>query len=362
MSAKPQESLQDNSRPCPDCERDDSFVGRRTFLKATAAGTVAAVAAGGVGRILLADEEPAEKKTPETLVKVLYDTLTEKQRGEVCFDWDYVDAKRDYGLLRTRVSNNWEITRHHVLSDFYTAEQKQLVREIWEGIINPEWHSRVDKQLKDDSGGPFGAQQSIAIFGKPGEDKFQFAMTGRHMTLRCDGNSADHVAFGGPIFYGHAASGFDEKPGHPGNVYWPQAQAANKVYEMLDERQRKMAAVPRSPDEEKVGFLGTDGALPGIPLSEMSSDQRELVQQTLGKLIEPYRQGERDEVLACLKAQGGLDACSLAFYTDSDFDKDGTWDNWRLEGPSFVWYFRGIPHVHVWAHIADDPDVELNTA
>jgi len=36
------------------------------------------------------------------------------------------------------------------------------------------------------------------------------------------------------------------------------------------------------------------------------------------------------------------------------------WDNWRLEGPSFVWWFRGSPHVHVWVNVADSPDVELN--
>mgnify|MGYP001239611985 CR=1 FL=1 len=67
-----------------------------------------------------------------------------------------------------------------------------------------------------------------------------------------------------------------------------------------------------------------------------------------------------DEVRACLKAQGGLDACHLAFYRDSDIGKDEVWDNWRLEGPAFVWYFRGSPHVHVWVNIADDPRVTLN--
>jgi hypothetical protein len=36
------------------------------------------------------------------------------------------------------------------------------------------------------------------------------------------------------------------------------------------------------------------------------------------------------------------------------------WDNWRLEGPAFVWHFRGAPHVHVWVHIADESGVELN--
>ena len=67
-----------------------------------------------------------------------------------------------------------------------------------------------------------------------------------------------------------------------------------------------------------------------------------------------------DEAMACLKAQGGLDNCHLSFYQSNDLGNDGEWDNWRLEGPSFVWYFRGSPHVHVWVHVADDPSVKLN--
>ena len=91
-------------------------------------------------------------------------------------------------------------------------------------------------------------------------------MTGRHMTLRADGNTGEHVAFGGPIFYGHAASGFNEKTDHPGNVFWPQALAANKVYQMLDGKQRKTrpgreAAGTRT----AVGFRGSKGGLPRPP-------------------------------------------------------------------------------------------------
>ena len=36
------------------------------------------------------------------------------------------------------------------------------------------------------------------------------------------------------------------------------------------------------------------------------------------------------------------------------------WDNWRLEGPSFVWHYRGFPHVHVWVNVSDDASVPLN--
>ena len=70
-------------------------------------------------------------------------------------------------------------------------------------------------------------------------------------------------------------------------------------------------------------------------------------------------QDDRDAILDCLKKQGGLDKCSLAFYREGALGED-EWDNWRLEGPSFVWYFRGTPHVHIWINVADDPTLPLN--
>ena len=147
---------------------------------------------------------------------------------------------------------------------------------------------------------------------------------------------------------------------HPGNVFWHQAQLANKVYEILSGQQQKLALVKRRPAERAVQFRGPKGKFPGIPLTELSGDQREGVQKVLMSLIEPYRKEDQDEVLECLKKQGGLDGCSLAFYKDGDIGDDGEWDNWRLEGPAFVWYFRGQPHVHIWINVADDPSVPLN--
>jgi hypothetical protein len=143
-------------------------------------------------------------------------------------------------------------------------------------------------------------------------------------------------------------------------VYWEQALEANKVYEMLDGKQREKAAVAKTPKEQDVQFQGAEGKFPGIAVADLSSDQKEQMQKVLQKLVEPYRQSDRDEVLACLKTQGGLDKCALAFFTDNDLGSDKVWDNWRLEGPSFVWNFRSVPHVHCWVNIADSADVKLN--
>jgi hypothetical protein len=333
-----------------------SALSRRELLKAAGA----AVLAGGA--LPLAAGAAQEPTRPESLVEALYASLSAEQRRAICFPWDHVDPER--GLLRTRVSANWRITEPGLDGDFYTADQRALVRAIFEGITAPDWHERFDRQLEDDAGG-FGRHQAIAIFGAPGEGHFEFVLTGRHMTLRCDGNSARHVAFGGPIFYGHAcgtwwSAGFFEKAAHPGNVFWHQALAANDLYGMLDGRQRALALVEDLPEESAVGLRGAGGRFPGIPLTELSSDQREEAQRVLRALIDPFRQSDRDEVVAALRAQGGLDRCSLAFYREGDIGDDGVWDCFRLEGPAFVWYFRGAPHVHVWVHVADDPGVALN--
>lgn len=343
---------------CPDCAAGTNL-DRREFLRTVG---VTAAAAGSLPLWSTPSAQAAPKPTSaaETAVKALYDTLTEAQKKEVCFAWDYQHPVR--GLLRTYVSNNWHITKPAIKSDFYTKQQQTIILDIFKGIINPDWHARIGKQLKDDTGGKeWGADQNIAIFGKPGSDKFEFVMTGRHITIRADGNCQDHVAFGGPIFYGHAASGFNEKVHHPGNVFWHQAEAANKVFTMLDGKQQTRALVKKRPDEWKVPFPGAKGSSLGIPVADLSADQKKELHKVLLLMIEPYRKEDQDEALECFKKQGGLEKCNLAFYEEGDLGNDREWDNWRIEGPAFVWYFRGTPHLHVWVNLADDPCVELNS-
>lgn len=327
-------------------------IDRRRFMQR------AAVASAAAGMFLSAGSaEPAiGDDSAEAVVKRLYESLSTEQRQQVCFPWDHVDGER--GLLRARVAANWFVTEPRVHSEFYTRAQQRLVREVFEELIQRDWIARFDKQLRDDAEG-FG-NQSIAIFGEPGASKFQFVITGRHITLRCDGGSEAELAFGGPIFYGHAASGFNEKVGHPGNIFWHQAVAANTVFGMLDGKQQQIALLKRAPAENAVGFQGAEGKFPGIPVSALAADQKAHLEEVLQKLVEPYRQSDRDRVTGCLKAQGGLERCSLAFYEEGDLGNDRVWDIWRLEGPAFVWHFKGTPHVHTWVHVAENPAVKLN--
>ena len=70
---------------------------RRAFLKQAGA---LALSTSGLALLPGSSLAAPAKNPPETLVKLLHDTLTAEQKKQVCFAWDHVDKKR--GLLRTR--------------------------------------------------------------------------------------------------------------------------------------------------------------------------------------------------------------------------------------------------------------------
>lgn len=328
---------------------------RRTLLKGL--GGAAALAAWG----LPSSASALPGAEAESLAQELLAGLSDVQRARVAFPWDYVDGDR--GLLRARVSANWNVTDPTVASDFYTADQHALIRSIWHDLIHPAWHERFERKQMDDAGG-WDEDTAIAFFGDPGSGPFQFVMTGRHLTLRAGAQADPTVAFGGPVFYGHAtgtvwSGGFVERAHHPGNVFFHQAIAATKLYDLLDGSQREASRVAARPDEHDVSF-SPEGARRGLALSALTTDQLEEAERLFAVLVEPFRERDRAHVRAALAAQGGMAAMSLSFFEPWYRRGDDRWDSFRLEGPSLTWHFRGDPHVHVWAHIANDPDAPIN--
>jgi hypothetical protein len=317
---------------------------RRDFLAQVGRSTVAAGALSSplwsAAHEALAAE--AKAKPSETLVTELYGTLTDAQKEVVWMPYDHP--------RRLLIGNNWAIVKP-TIKDIYSPKQQAIIREIFKGVCSEEWVEIFDKQMLED-GGPLETYHG-AIFGEPGEGQFEWVLSGRHHTSRVDGDSREGVAFGGPIVYGHAVE-FHEDADHPGNVFWHQAKRANEVFAALDPDQRKIALLQKAPAEDQIELQGETGNLPGLALGKMSSDQKELVQQVMGDLLAPYRQADRDEVMKCVTAAGGVDKIHLSYYQQEDIGKDQVWDIWRLEGPAFVWHFRGAPHVHVWVNICSE--------
>jgi hypothetical protein len=322
---------------------------RRRFLRNAMAATGALSLPG-----VLPAAAPSAMPVSESLVTTLYGSLTEEQRKDLCFPFDHP--------LRRKVDNNWHVTEP-IIRDFLKADQQEMVREIFLNLHSEAFRGEVMKQVEHDNGaGGFG-DSSIALFGEPGTGKFEFVLTSRHVTRRCDGDSVAGKAFGGPIFYGHSAQGFNEKPDHPGNVYWFQAKRANEVFAMLDGKQREKALLvqPRSEKGNATVALRRDGAgLEGIPVADLSADQKAHVLKVLEDLLMPFRPEDVTESMSLIH-KVGLEKHTLAFYKAHDIGDDGVYDTWQLEGPGLVWHFRGKPHVHTWVHIAD-PEVPEEAA
>ncbi|WDQ15782.1 DUF3500 domain-containing protein [Rhodopirellula sp. P2] len=309
-------------------------VARRDFVKLGGA-VAAGVASAGLFNARFAHAAGSTTTSAETFVGELYASLSDKQKIAVWRPFDHAD--------RQKINPNWHVSKATIGDDLFTPKQKTLIDQIVRNITSKDGYDRLIEQMEYDDGGM--DSYSFALFGEPGTDQFQFEMTGRHLTMRADGNRLDKTAFGGPIVYGHGEEYLPDSP------FFYQTQQANKVFQALDADQAKLALQKKAPSETAVQLQGANGHFPGIGVDQLSSDQKELVESTLKMLLAPYREDDADEVMEILKGSGGIDQLHMAFYQEEDVDNDRVWDIWRVEGPTMVWHFRGAPHVHAYLNI-----------
>ncbi|HQZ68349.1 MAG TPA: DUF3500 domain-containing protein, partial [Planctomycetaceae bacterium] len=181
-------SVNRNDLTCGDCNP----VNRRSFVKAVAgASALAALSTRALSAGLFSG--PSLNSAAETGVSEFFKSLTDEQKNALCFPFEHE--------LRHRISANWHVTKPTLGETFYTSPQREMISRIVKGLCSEEGHERLQKQMDDDAGGLH--EFSVAVFGEPGNGAFEFMLTGRHLTLRADGNSVDKAAFGGPIVYGH---------------------------------------------------------------------------------------------------------------------------------------------------------------
>lgn len=321
-----------NRKPnaCPDC----GPVNRRSFVK-TGASALALLATRSLSAGLFSG--PSLTSASETAVSEFFKTLTDVQKKTLCFPFEHE--------LRHRISANWHVTEPTLGETFYTSPQREMISRIVKGLCSEEGHERLTKQMDDDAGGLH--EFSVAMFGEPGTGPFEFMLTGRHLTMRADGNSVDKAAFGGPIVYGYDQVEKDASK----NIYFYQTQQTDNVFKSLTEDQVAKALLANAPKETDVQLQGDSGKFLGIKVSDLKSEQKSEVEKTLGILLAPYRKEDVEEVMEILKESGGVDHLHMAFFQQEDIGGDKTWDIWRVEGPSFVWHFRGAPHVHAYINI-----------
>jgi hypothetical protein len=349
------------SRLCPECEGVFDFppppaLDRRDFLRVAGTGVAAAATLATVPLRVAAESPPVPAKKPrpaEELVRELFSGLKEDQKKRLVLPYDHgvkKDGKGTPGRLGMYNAPYGNLRMEEVL----TKPQIELVDRIVKSMASGDDGYRLLSR-----GGTWDASKSFercgaTVFGDPnGKEPWAFLFSGHHLTIRCDGNFADGVAFGGPIYYGHTPYGYD-----PSNVFFPQTKAVLSVFDALDGKQREKAVVVGNPGEGagSVKFRKKDEARPGILYKDLSKDQQALVAKVMREVLSPFRKEDGDEVMQVIEKTGGMEKIHLAFYADTKpktgkKEKDA-WSFWRLEGPGFVWNYRVLDHVHTYVNIS----------
>lgn len=331
---------------CPECEELD----RRDFFLAAGGAAAALAAVGSVPAVARAveDKKVARPTKPaEDLIRELYSNLSDEQKKTVVLPWN-AGAEQGGRALRLGMYNS--PIKGITIGKNYTKPQQELVERILVAIsADDKGYQQLTRNGTFDGSHSFENCGAL-IFGNPtGTDKFAWVFSGHHLTVRCDGNSEEGAAFGGPMYYGHSPNGYSDR-----NCFNYQTKSVLSVYDALSEEQRKKAVVKGSPGEHEpsVRFKPKNAGKPGIAFKELSQDQKALVETVMRTILSPYRKEDADEVMEIVKANGGLEKIHLAFFEDAMMKDNMRWHFWRLEGPGFVWNYRVLPHVHTYVNIS----------
>lgn len=327
---------------CPECTTFD----RRDLLRYVSIAP-AAVAAGAMmsPAIASAEELPSPREFKANpggeLVKELFAGMSETQKKAAVKPW--TDARR--------MSVNPNRALDKTIGNVFDKKQQELIERIVKSMSAGDEASW--KQIT--RGGTWDNSKTFAntgadIFGDPTTNQFAFLLTGHHLTMRLDNNLKDGVAFGGPIYYGHTPNPYSDR-----NVFFYQTQQAMKFFDALNKDQREKASIKKGNPGEGANSVKLPGTAKGVMYSELTADQKELMEKVMRSLLSPYRKEDGDEAMAVIKASGGLEKLGFVFYGEgyegAATDNKQPWSFWRIEGPGFVWNFRVLPHVHTYVNI-----------
>ncbi len=333
----------DTLTSCPSCE-SGTPLGRRDFIRVL--GTTAA--AIGLTPLQKARAARAEKQAAaEALVFELFGTMTDEQKKKLTRPWDHKPTAKD--KIPTRFATGNAAVDKLYIGTEYKKTQVELLDKLFRALGNgEEGYRELSRGGRFDASGDFESISAL-IYGEPAEGKkFSLVFTGHHLTVRCDGNSEEATAFGGPLYYGHTPNGYATT-----NVFYKQTRAATELFSALDADARKVAVMSGTWHDEHNGVKvpKKDAKVPGLCYKDMTKDQKEQTERLMKQLVSPYRKEDGDEVMELIRATGGMEKLSMAFYEEGKTSEKEPWSFWRLEGPGFVWSFRALPHIHTFVHV-----------
>jgi Protein of unknown function (DUF3500)/5'-nucleotidase, C-terminal domain len=309
----------------------------------------AVTGAAVLGRFaLLPPSRSRHLAAPRDLAIRFIESLDAEDRKRACVDYD--NPLRQYhnrgvwggGVWVNPVSLGWEQRR--TVTDLFYAGLSEAGRRRVPNEYFGKW--------------PGVHSMHVLLCGDPRSPPYQLVLTGPHLNLRLGGASREGAAFGGPLVYGDQRG--DSIPDMPGNLYRFQLEIAQRLFRSLREQEQRLALQKTSPIQTAIQPQGSEGSFAGVEIARLQPAGRALARELIDAILSTYPSEDVAYAWECLEHNGGFERLFLSYYEDSQIDGSKRYQNFRLEGPAAVLYFRGCPHVHAFINITMNADTPLS--
>ena len=285
----------DKTPSCPECESGP--VAEPIWPAATSSASSARRRGGRRRRADARCRRPAppaprSRREAEALVFELYKSMDGDQKKKLVLPWDHKAGKQP--LPARLMTANAAVGKESVIGLGVRQEAGRDPRPASSSrsATARQGYKQLSRNGKFDNSGDFENIGAL-IYGEPAEGKkFSLVFCGHHLTVRCDGNSEEATAFGGPLYYGHSPSGYATT-----NVFYDQTKVVDRAVRDRSRRAATKVAVMPGKWKDEHGTIkppeeGRD-SVPGLCFADMTKDQKELVEKVMKELVSPVPQGRR---------------------------------------------------------------------
>ena len=203
----------------------------------------------------------------------------------------------------------------------------------------------------------------LSVFGEPSEvGQWGWRLEGHHISLNFtikDGKIVSST----PEFYGANPGTVDAGKGRQIRVLGPEEDIARQILKLCNPDQQKVCWISKEAPGEVPGANSNGpnstqavvAAPVGLPYSQMSEDQKKLLQELLGEYLKNMPADVEQERRSAINA-AGIEKLQFAWYGLSELHDP---HHYRVQGPTFVIEYNNTQnnanHVHsMWRNLEGD--------
>lgn len=198
----------------------------------------------------------------------------------------------------------------------------------------------------------------LSVFGEPSDTgTWGWRLEGHHISLNFmikDGK----VVGSTPEFFGANPGTVDAGKGRQIRVLGPEEDIARQVLKLCSPEQQKLCWISKEAPPEVPGAAAPQAAVAapvGLPYSQMSEDQKKLIQDLLSEYLKNLPADIEQERRAAINS-AGVDKLYFAWYGLSELHEP---HHYRVQAPTFVIEYNNTQnnanHVHsMWRNLGGD--------